>query len=159
MINYNRDISVKLFITRALFIFIVILISELFSKNFADYGIVLAFVIFTLSFFPITALSINTDSVEIKKYYLFGFLPFSWTLFKHNIIKVYPWDIELESDEDATAVDTESALELLIPLAPKRKLKVEMFIIKYFGKNGNANKLRQRLTKSEFDLISDMIRT
>ncbi|MDB5200967.1 MAG: hypothetical protein JWQ27_376 [Ferruginibacter sp.] len=157
MIAYHRNIQFKLLVRRIAFVLLAGLIVHLFNGNLTDYAITLSLVVLTLSFFPVTSLTVNADHIDIKKYYLFGFLPLTRTLHTKDILGISSFELQLESDTDAHYPASGCLISIALIFLPKPTLKIAMFTIQYLNKNGAIRKTREKLTVSEYHLIQDII--
>lgn len=85
MLPYARNVRGKLLALRLLFFLLFPLCIFLFYQSVSNGGYLLAAVLPSISFFDVTGLLINDNSIRVIKYFFFGLLPITWGFEKDQL--------------------------------------------------------------------------
>jgi hypothetical protein len=147
---YKRNIAVKLFLFRLLFIATLSLCLYLFSHELGDYGFVLAFLLIICTVIPVTGLKIEEYSFTIRQYYCFGLLHRTWTFLKGDDISLQPFTLEVS---DAGYLNTDTVWDFITAFYPTAKVTLKRFVIKSKDATGDLIQVKMKLSVEEQELI------
>lgn len=157
---YRRNISKKIISLRVVSIPLFFFCVFSFHNHHNNLGYFLGVAIFFLLFVVIKDFNVNNDSVQVKKYYLFGFLKIIWT-FKNPGITFKSNDLDFGkegeinlADESATSI---GCLFSIFTIGRQSRITHRLFKI-YDVNNKNIFKtVHIYLNDEEYDKLFDFV--
>jgi len=154
---YQRDISKKLISLRAISITLVFFCVLSFLNHSTNLGYFLSVVVLFSLFIVVKDFRVNTNTLQVKKYYLFGFLPITWAFGKINIGYEF-YDSGFGKEEDPFFGDEEFWLGCLaFILTLGRANKITHISFKIYNKENRSvfKSVHILLSKEEYNRLFD----
>ena len=109
MIIYQRELSKKLFLLRLLFFFLIGVAMLAYQFQLLNLFYFLIVGLFMLTIVVPKNFIVTREFIEIKKYYFFGWIPFSWIFKKEIKFTIFPeissFGMEGEYDVDSSGTE------------------------------------------------------
>src|SRR5215217_2335209 len=96
--TYQRNLTVRLFLLRLLFVSGAASCVYLFNAHLSDYGYILSVLLIFSSLMSLAQLKIQNGNIGLVKYYFFGMIPIKRAFHKNDIISISPFEVELQTD-------------------------------------------------------------
>ena len=109
---YKRNIKLQLLFLRTLPVFVFLFLIILIIKGFFDYSLLLAIILVPAFLLSPTQLILDNDNIEIKKYYLLGYLTQIYFINADNLISIKRqiYDIENLDNDFASSIKSEEMI-------------------------------------------------
>jgi hypothetical protein len=150
---YQRDITLKLILLRAIFFVAFGLCMYSFRTAYSEYGYILAVLLLFGLFIHFSQFRVSNQNIEVVKYYCYGWIPVKWAFHRDDIISVQPYEIELETHSDGAYAADDDGWGCLLFFLPSHKATIYRFIIKYTRADGEEKSLLATLTIKEYNMI------
>ena len=163
MIIYQRNFEKRLRSLRILFVALVCLCFYAFIRHILILEYVLPALFISLSLLVVKDFSISQNSLQITKFYLFGFIKRKWLFNKSEIIKVTSSTVDFGQEFEPPCFDTVETATLgcitsmLFTLLPPR-VTHKKFTIECLDNSGKVIRYVQLLiSKEEYSLLHTLI--
>ncbi len=159
MANYAKSIKRKLFLFRFLFIIVLGCSSWAYENgNMSIFYFLIVLFIF-LNFIALENFIVTDEFIEIKKYFLFGWITCSWKYNKKETFMVSPEISTIGMDGDYEIAEAETPIGCLLNaigfFTPSKIIK-QNFTIKSLDKKGNViKKVSIKLDDFEYQLLKN----
>lgn len=146
---YTRHITAKLRILRLLPVMLLLTSLYSFSNSHAVMGYACFLAVIFAGFIRVTGLTIYYDSVQIERYYLFGFIPVKWLSDKNDKNSVRLFD----KFESMSAPSSDTLADIILPFFPA-EAKFRGILLKYKTPDGSTRSIYTSLNSKEYNILA-----
>jgi len=144
---YRRKKSFQLNALRALLIVMVLFLIYFIKYGLSDYAFLIGLALILVSIFPITEITINSRSVILVQFYLFGCFPKKLKLSKEDNIKMEP--VEIQMSDPGDPIDSQDFLSNLTAGAISNTFSYKKYQFKKITPTGRSRRILVKLSQEE----------
>jgi len=152
MLAYNRDISTKLFLLRALIILVAIVGIYLTYIGLGDYAFFLIFILAPFCVFTVTGLYITPTILTVRQHFVFGLFWKTFTVKRNECVELQA--IQLASSDNYYLPSGEW-WDLFSFLLPQVESKVASYEVIFTDVIDNKIRIKMKLSDRELQLLNE----
>jgi len=147
---YKRNITVKLWLLRILFVAVLLLCIYLIQHSNSDYAFVLCFLLLCGAIFPVTDLRISLGHVQVRQFYIYGIFYRSWKFNEINKANLQPFEMVIS---DAGIVHADDWYDAFWIAVPDKEITIKKFVFKYHDSWARLRRIKLTLNAKEIDAL------
>jgi len=156
MQTYKRKKSLQLYVLRLLLAGLVTFLIYFIKNGQGDYAFLIGFTVAVVSIFPITTISIDSKSITLTQFYLFGYFPKKLKISKDDNFKIDPAEIQMS--DPGGPIDSPDFLSSLTAGSISNTFSYKRYQFKKIRPTGGSERMLVKLSKEEISKLETFFR-